>query len=57
MLDKIVQYTNEKIGENIKKNGYSPEYLQKHPYIKNTDKVPVLLISYWYHCKIDKFKI
>jgi hypothetical protein len=39
ILDKIVQYTNEKIREDLERNQYSWEYIVKNPYMKPIDKV------------------
>jgi hypothetical protein len=39
MLDKIVQFTNDKISETIEKSRYSTEHLSKNTYIQHIDKV------------------
>jgi hypothetical protein len=39
MLDKIVQYTNESIVEEVDQLQYSAERMAKSPYIRATDKV------------------
>jgi hypothetical protein len=47
MLDKIVNYTNDKICETIEKNGYTTEHLNKNTYIKHVDKVPKNFLLFW----------
>jgi hypothetical protein len=44
LMDKIVEATNQKIGEEMTEQGYSRERMAKSPYICETDKVCCLFI-------------
>jgi hypothetical protein len=39
ILDKVVEYTNVKIGESLERAQYSEEYIAKNTYMKPVDKV------------------
>jgi len=41
MLDKLVEYTNQKIDDNFVKNNYTRDRLNKSPHLRHTDKVEV----------------